>query len=89
MKYRKFFLQHNTRHNAVYVGQISPNEYVRRSGTWSPKELQTTVAHETFNSSVKKFDLAENLDRTAYPDRYTMIYTGVRPQNLKRAYNLD
>ena len=80
----------NKHRNKNIWEEIEPNTYIRKAGTWSAKELQakaTTTKPEGSTEAI--FDLGSVLDRSDYPDKYTLVSTGIRPPKLGNSYNID
>jgi N-acetyl sugar amidotransferase len=80
----------NKHRNPKIWTEIAPNEYERRDGTWSAKELAANIPLEEYGTSVdSKFDLGSVLDTSDYPDSYGLIATGVRAPKIEKSYKVE
>lgn len=79
----------NKHRNKKIWDEVAPNEYVRKSGTWSAKELKINANSNGFeDSEITKFNLGSLLNKEHYPEKYTLIATGVRPPKIDNNYDI-
>lgn len=80
----------NKHRNKQIWQEVAPNEFSRKTGTWSAKELASTLSNNKIkNDMASIYDLGSTIERSAYPDTYTLIATGVRPPKIDRTYKVS